>query len=125
MVAEDPPAWLRCHTQRSGDARSLETCRGHDRYNSDGLPRSERATTSTRGCPPPRARVKPTGIVCAKVQGVIRILLVATAILAIFIGVGIGLSARSIVGDKPAPNDPVSGLPTPAMTPAPTLAPPN
>ena len=55
----------------------------------------------------------------------IRRLLVATTIIAILIGIGIGLSVRSITGDKPAPGDSVSDLPAPAFTPAATSTPPR
>lgn len=71
---------------------------------------------------------------------VMRKAVIVTAVIAILIGLGAGISARSLVGDKPAPNDPVSDLSTPATTatatglassalssqarPAPTAAPP-
>jgi hypothetical protein len=51
---------------------------------------------------------------------VIRKLVVGTALIAILIGIGVGMLARSMVGDKPAPNDPVSELSPPGPTPAAT-----
>jgi hypothetical protein len=80
---------------------------------------------STRGCPPLGALVKPNGINHAKMSIVIRKLVIGTGIVAILIGIGIGLTARSMVGDNPAPNDPVSELSTPALTSVPTLTPPR
>jgi hypothetical protein len=66
-------------------------------------------------------RVKLAGIISAKVHGVIRRLLVATAIIAIIFGIGLGWSIRSIVDETPAPNNAASALPPrPAATSTPS-----